>query len=75
MIGSWQSAHSVSLARTASLYSPQAGHSFVNRVWRSHGLKPHLIWAFKPSNAPRFAEKQQELALRVSVLERLCTPR
>ena len=32
-------------------------HSFVNRVWRAHGLKPHLIRTFKLSNDPRFEEE------------------
>ena len=27
------------------------------RVWRAHGLKPHLVKTFKVSNDPRFAEK------------------
>ena len=37
-------------------------HSFVNRVWRSHGLKPHLIRTFfKLSNAPLFEEKLQDV--------------
>jgi transposase len=31
--------------------------SLVNRVWRAHGLKPHLCHAFKVSNDPHFAEK------------------
>lgn len=31
--------------------------SLVNRVWRAHGLKPHLCRTFKVSNDPRFAEK------------------
>ena len=31
--------------------------SLVSRVWRAHGLKPHLCHAFKLSNDPRFAEK------------------
>jgi transposase len=31
--------------------------SLVNRVWRAHGLKPHLCHAFKLSNDPHFAEK------------------
>ena len=35
--------------------------SFVNRVWRSHGLKPHLIGIFKLSNDPRFEEKLQDV--------------
>jgi transposase len=31
--------------------------SLVNRVWRAHGLKPHLCRTFKVSNDPLFAEK------------------
>jgi transposase len=29
----------------------------VRRIWRAHGLKPHLMETFKVSNDPRFAEK------------------
>ena len=36
-------------------------HSFVNRVWRAHGLKPHLIRTFKLSNDARFEEKLQDV--------------
>lgn len=32
-------------------------HSFVNRVWREAGLKPHLSASFKLSNDPLFEEK------------------
>ena len=32
-------------------------HSFVNRVWQSTGLKPHLEKTFKVSNDPHFEEK------------------
>ena len=32
-------------------------HSFVNRVWREAGLKPHLHKTFKLSNDPDFEEK------------------
>ena len=32
-------------------------HSFVHRVWRSCGLKPHLVRTFKVSTDPRFEEK------------------
>ena len=32
-------------------------HSLVNRVWRSHGLKPYLIRTCKLSNDKRFEEK------------------
>ena len=31
--------------------------SLVNRVWRAHGLKPHLCRTSKVSNDPHFAEK------------------
>ena len=33
------------------------GHTTVQRIWREHGLKPHLTRTFKLSNDPRFAEK------------------
>ena len=36
-------------------------HSFVNRVWRAHGLKPHLVRTFKLSTDPRFEEKLQDV--------------
>jgi len=35
----------------------QINHSFVNRVWREVGLKPHLTAQFKVSNDPHFEEK------------------
>lgn len=31
--------------------------TMVHRVWRTHGLKPHLIRTFKVSTDPRFVEK------------------
>lgn len=36
-------------------------HSFVNTVWRSAGLKPHLGRTFKVSTDPRFEEKLQDV--------------
>ena len=33
------------------------GHTTVQRVWKEHGLKPHLIRPFKLSNDPKFTEK------------------
>ena len=36
-------------------------HSFVNRVWREAGLKPHLIKHFKVSNDPAFEEKLKDV--------------
>jgi len=35
--------------------------STVGRVWRAHGLKPHLVKTFKVSNDPRFAEKLEDV--------------
>lgn len=35
--------------------------STVGRVWRAHGLKPHLFRTFKVSNDPRFAEKLEDV--------------
>jgi transposase len=33
------------------------GHTTVQRVWKEHGLKPHLTRSFKLSRDPQFAEK------------------
>lgn len=35
--------------------------STVGRIWREHGLKPHLIRTFKVSKDPRFAEKLEDV--------------
>jgi len=35
--------------------------STVGRVWRAHGLKPHLVRTFKVSNDPRFVEKLEDV--------------
>jgi transposase len=33
----------------------------VRRIWRAHGLKPHLVRSFKLSNDPEFVEKLQDI--------------
>ena len=33
----------------------------VRRIWRAHGLKPHVMESFKLSNDPRFAEKLEDI--------------
>ena len=33
----------------------------VRRIWRTHGLKPHLVKSFKLSNDPQFAEKLEAI--------------
>lgn len=35
--------------------------STVARLWRAHGLKPHLVRTFKISNDPRFVEKLEDI--------------
>jgi transposase len=41
-----------SMAKAAGL-----SHSSVQRIWKAHGLKPHLRRTFKLSRDPQFAEK------------------
>lgn len=36
-------------------------HTTVGRIWKAHGLKPHLVHVFKLSNDPRFAEKLRDV--------------
>lgn len=31
------------------------------KIWKAHGLKPHLVRTFKVSNDPRFAEKVEDI--------------
>jgi transposase len=41
--------------------------STIGRIWREHGLKPHLVKTFKLSNDPQFVEKLEDIiALYVS---------
>src|SRR6267142_6660747 len=35
--------------------------AIIRRIWHSHGLKPHGVETFKPSNDPRFAEKLEDI--------------
>jgi transposase len=48
---------------SARMMAKQVGvsHSTVERVWKEHGLKPHLTRSFKLSNDPNFAEKVQDV--------------
>ena len=36
-------------------------HTSVQRIWKEHGLKPHLTRPFKLSNDPKFVEKVQDI--------------
>jgi transposase len=35
--------------------------STIGRIWKKHGLKPHLVKTFKVSNDPHFAEKLEDI--------------
>jgi transposase len=35
--------------------------STIRRIWKRHGLKPHLIRTFKLSNDPKFVEKLEDI--------------
>ncbi len=35
--------------------------TMVHRVWKAHGLKPHVVRTFKLSNDPRFQDKLEEV--------------
>jgi transposase len=45
-----------SMAKTVGL-----SEKSVRRIWRQHGLKPHLARTFKVSNDPQFAEKLEAI--------------
>jgi transposase len=45
-----------SMAKTAGV-----SEATVRRVWKRHGLKPHLIRTFKLSNDPHFVEKLEDV--------------
>ena len=40
--------------------------STIGRIWRAHGLKPHMVKSFKLRNDPRFAEKVEDVGPLVS---------
>src|SRR5664280_2636305 len=39
----------------------QLSPAAVQRIWRAHGLKPHLVQGFKLSGDPRFEEKLRDI--------------
>ncbi len=38
-----------------------ASETTVRRIWKEHGLKPHVVRTFKVSNDPQFAEKVEDV--------------
>jgi transposase len=48
-------------SRQSMAKAMEVSASTVGRIWREHGLKPHLIRTFKVSKDPRFAEKLEDV--------------
>ena len=44
------------MAKSAGISS-----SSVSRIWRAHGLKPHIVRGFKLSNDPQFTDKVRDI--------------
>jgi len=54
-------ANATQWSRTLMSAEVGASPSTVGRIWKEHGLKPHLIRTFKLSNDKRFAEKLEDV--------------
>ncbi len=48
-------------SRTSMAKAMSVSPSTVGRIWKEHGLKPHLERTFKLSNDPRFTEKLEDI--------------
>jgi len=48
-------------SRTSMAKAMEMSPSTVGRIWREHGLKPHLVRTFKVSNDPQFADKLEDI--------------
>ncbi len=48
-------------SRASMSAEANVSQSTVGRIWRAHGLKPHLVRTFKLSNDKRFAEKLEDI--------------
>ena len=54
-------ANATQWSRTLMSAEAAVSPSTVGRIWRVHGLKPHLVQTFKLSNDKRFAEKLEDV--------------
>jgi hypothetical protein len=54
-------ANATQWSRTLMSAEVGASPSTVGRIWKEHGLKPHLIRTFKLSNDKRFTEKLEDV--------------
>lgn len=48
-------------SRSTMAQATGISESTVGRIWREHGLKPHLVQTFKLSNDPKFVEKLRDI--------------
>lgn len=48
-------------SRTSMAKASGVSESTIGRIWRKHGLKPHLQETFKLSNDPQFKEKLEDV--------------
>ena len=48
-------------SRTTMAAATGLSPSTIGRIWREHGLKPHLVGTFKLSNDPQFVEKLKDI--------------
>lgn len=48
-------------SRSSMAKATGMSESTIGRIWREHGLKPHLCETFKLSNDPQFVEKIQDV--------------
>jgi transposase len=48
-------------SRASMAEAMDLSESTVGRIWREHGLKPHLVRTFKVSNDPKFVEKLEDI--------------
>jgi len=48
-------------SRTTMAAAAGLSPSTIGRIWREHGLKPHLVKTFKLSNDPKFVEKLEDI--------------
>lgn len=48
-------------SRTTMAAATGLSPSTIGRIWREHGLKPHLVKTFKLSNDPKFVEKLEDI--------------
>jgi transposase len=54
-------ANATQWSRTLMSAEAGASPSTIGRIWKEHGLKPHLIRTFKLSNDTRFVEKLEDV--------------